>query len=276
MIFQRNGLKELEIFRLFIVDKNLPKYKSKDKTSVYISKDSESYASPSNFTIISESDDNISDPYIKPISSSYFYFINKLLNFIFNRPKKPKYPADKFFSLIFNSKEEIVKFNEKNSKLVNELKNAVEMGQKALSEKIKDNLEIKMLENKLLVNDKFKYVSEEIIIKFALESEKGIKLDWVKNYSRPIPEEVRVMKKKVDEYNVFDNYAIMHYDPEGKATELTKEEIEKKRDPILFGVIKNSKKLYFITDWKDDLCDLTLNKIIDKYGQESVNDVEGA
>ena len=46
-----------------------------------------------------------------------------------------------------------------------------------------------------------------------------------------------------------------------KFNEMTKEEVEKKKDPILFGVIKNSTKLYFVADWKDDYCELTLEEM---------------
>ena len=37
----------------------------------------------------------------------------------------------------------------------------------------------------------------------------------------------------------------------------------KKRDPIVFGVIAGSNKLYYITDWVDEYCDLTLAKFVD-------------
>lgn len=36
-----------------------------------------------------------------------------------------------------------------------------------------------------------------------------------------------------------------------------------KKDPILFGVIRNSDKLYYIADWVDEYCDLTLEKMFE-------------
>ena len=64
---------------------------------------------------------------------------------------------------------------------------------------------------------------------------------------------------------VFDNYVVVHYsdlirkaaaveDETSEAEE--KKAREKRRDPILFGLIKNSRKLYYITDWKTDVDDL--------------------
>ena len=41
-------------------------------------------------------------------------------------------------------------------------------------------------------------------------------------------------------------------------TAMTNEEIERKRDPILFGVIKDSNKLYYIDEWEDELCNLKI------------------
>lgn len=39
-------------------------------------------------------------------------------------------------------------------------------------------------------------------------------------------------------------------------------EIQAKRDPILFGMIKDSRRLYFVADWIDKLCTLTFEELI--------------
>ena len=62
---------------------------------------------------------------------------------------------------------------------------------------------------------------------------------------------------------IFDNYAILHYDPDLEAYSETIEETKKRRDPILFGLIKGSNKLYYITDWIDEFCDPTLDKFVE-------------
>jgi hypothetical protein len=43
----------------------------------------------------------------------------------------------------------------------------------------------------------------------------------------------------------------------------TKEEIARKKDPILFGLIEDRRRLYFVGDWEDEYCNLTLDKIAD-------------
>jgi hypothetical protein len=78
-------------------------------------------------------------------------------------------------------------------------------------------------------------------------------------------------KKEADKLKVFDNYAVLYFSPKGKKEEeiLTKEEKKRAADPILFGVINNSNKLYYIADWVDEYCDLTLDKLLDKIDEKS-------
>ena len=59
---------------------------------------------------------------------------------------------------------------------------------------------------------------------------------------------------------------MLYYDPEGKVYKETAYEEAKRKDPILFGVIAGSNKLYYIADWVDEYCDLTLEKFIDTIG----------
>ena len=81
------------------------------------------------------------------------------------------------------------------------------------------------------------------------KTEKGVRLTYVKNYMKVIPPEVVEKINTVNDMEIFDNFVILHYDPELKSFAETIEETKKRRDPILFGLIKGSKKLYYITDW---------------------------
>lgn len=38
----------------------------------------------------------------------------------------------------------------------------------------------------------------------------------------------------------------------------------------MFGVINGSKKLYYVADWIDEYCDLTLDKVIEILGKETI------
>ena len=93
-------------------------------------------------------------------------------------------------------------------------------------------------------------------------------LSWIKNYSKIIPDKVVEVKEKADKLNVFDNYVVLHFSPNNDGEKMTKEEKRKAADPILFGVIKDSNKLYYIGDWVDIVCDLTLDKLLDTIDEE--------
>ena len=78
-----------------------------------------------------------------------------------------------------------------------------------------------------------------------------------------IPFPVAEKKDKMDKLKVFDNYCIAHYDPNleaFKVAELDKAVI-KKRDPILFGMIEGSRRLYYVADWVTDTDSLTLEEL---------------
>lgn len=145
-------------------------------------------------------------------------------------------------------------------------------GQTALKEKLFYELVINKLESILVSNKMYKVITADTLVSFARSSKctKNLCLDYIENFVRPIP--VEVMKKKVaaDKLEVFDNYVVLHYDPRKESTEMTREEIRKKKDPILFGLIRGSKKLYYIADWVDEYCDLTFDQIVDAVGKELI------
>ncbi|HEY8094921.1 MAG TPA: hypothetical protein VIE65_02365 [Methylobacter sp.] len=60
---------------------------------------------------------------------------------------------------------------------------------------------------------------------------------------------------------------------QAKAYSETKAEIEARKDPILFGMIKGRRILYYICDWVDEYCDLTLDQIADTIGKETIQEI---
>lgn len=144
------------------------------------------------------------------------------------------------------------------------LKNTDLSGQKALKEKLLCNFVINKYESVLYANDLFHVITEDQLIEFYKKTEKGVTLTYMKNYTGIIPSEVCKKINEINEFEIFDNYVILHYDPQKKSYKQTIEEkqkeVAKRKDPILFGVIKGSNKLYYITDWIDEFCDLTLDK----------------
>lgn len=150
---------------------------------------------------------------------------------------------------------------------------AKENGQTALLEILTKGLFAVRAETQLLALGLKQFLDEEKLVEFVKKSERGLRLDWIANFIRMIPSSLIEKKRKADEQGIFDNYVVLHYDPQGKHRADTEEEIAKKKDPILFGVIENKRRLYFIGDWVDEFCDLTLDKIADVLGKQAVSEV---
>lgn len=125
------------------------------------------------------------------------------------------------------------------------------------------------------------YVLRESIEKFINEvADKAVKVVDLEFYPREIPDAVfeRVQELKKDK--VFDNYYVVFTDYTGETTkEVTKERM--RRDPILFGTFEHKidniwnicDRFYFIGDWEDEYCDLTLTKMVQKMSEKGITDV---
>lgn len=191
-----------------------------------------------------------------------------------NRLKKKKssensveFDAIKFFSLVkATSKESVSTYKDRVSKYLIALHNAAKIGQTAMVEQLLREMVANRYESVLFAEGYYYAITEEQMVDFVKKCEKGIRLDYLKNYGRVIPEEVVDKIDKVNQLEIFDNYVVLYYDPDGKVYKETAKEEAKRRDPIIFGVIASSKKLYYITDWIDEYCDLTLEQFVDTLG----------
>lgn len=183
------------------------------------------------------------------------------------KEEKYEFDAIKFFSLVKStSKESAFTYRDRISNYLRALHNAYDMGQTALQEELLKGLITNKYES-LLFSEGYYYVIEEAtIVDFIKKCEKGLSLDYIKNFAKPIPQEVVNKISKLNELEVFDNYVVLHYDPEKTGYKETEYERAKRKDPIIFGLIAGSKKLYYVTDWIDEYCDLTLEKFVDTLG----------
>ena len=98
---------------------------------------------------------------------------------------------------------------------------------------------------------------------------KVVKCIELRNYPREIPDELVDVIKQTE--GIFDDFIIVFTDYTGKVErEVEKERREK--DPILFGIFKTNgevyNRFYYLGDWIDEYCDLTLEKIIETQGEE--------
>lgn len=174
--------------------------------------------------------------------------------------------AEFFLNVKLTTKDSAEKYRDRVANYLKAIHNAKAAGQTALIE----TLLKKMIANKyesLLDAEGFYYViDEEDVVRFAKKTEKGLKLSYIENFARPIPEDVVEKIGKTNELEVFDNYVVLYYDPKGEVYKETEEQRAKRKDPILFGLISGSNKLYYVADWIDEYCDLTLDKFVDTLG----------
>lgn len=150
--------------------------------------------------------------------------------------------------------------------LVNLIEDAKEMGQIDLVENYKA-LAITLVKERILHKNGYStYVKQEDIERFILNvKDKVVKICELEKFPRTIPTEVKNKFKHIKKLNVCDEYYVLFIDynkDEQNLTEKEKETRKKNRDPILFGTFKESMdRFYFIADWEDDICDITLDKM---------------
>jgi|GEM_PF-6580422 len=176
-----------------------------------------------------------------------------------------------FFSAVKEGTERIDLVQERAAGFELVIASARSAGQEALLEQLLGRAAAVRAETRLQALGFDRYLTEETLVEFALQSSRGLRLDWVGNFARIIPPDVIEKKLRCDGDHIFDAWVVLHYDPDGKATAMTKsereEEVARKRDPILFGLLEGSRRLYYIADWDDEYCDLTLEKLAEEVGR---------
>lgn len=86
----------------------------------------------------------------------------------------------------------------------------------------------------------------------------------LEDFPRSVPTRVAIRIKDLQEKKLFDKLWILYLDYTHEPIKTNKEKIREK-DPILFGQFNYAKNKYFyITDWVDDYCDLTLEGFVSR------------
>lgn len=257
---------KLRVFEDFYVDTTLPKHVRPEKDDVYV-------MDPSGpITLVSRGGRgvfHVIDVEKRPSRISTWF---ARLAFWRNKPdvEQHKMSVEEFFSSIKNTAKELNIVKDRAIGYERAMTNARKTGQQALLEQLAGGLNAHRMEAQLVAIGLTKFIEEQDIVRFYKQSTRGLRLDWIKNFTRFIPDDVIALKERADELGIFDNYAILHYDPEAKSYAETKEEKERRKDPILFGLMKDRRVLYVVGDWVDEVCDLTLDQVADQIGHDSI------
>jgi hypothetical protein len=200
----------------------------------------------------------------------------RILDFVAGPPPPeliPELTIEQFFLGVKESTNPIVIVQQRAQGYEEALKNALASGQQALFESLSQNLAAVRAESHLLSLGVCKCLTEEKLVEFVKRSHKGLRLDWIQNFIRVIPPALLKLKVDCDNLLTFDNYVILHYDPKTKSYAETEAEKARRKDPILFGVIKGRRQLYYLGDWVDEFCDLTLDQVADILGKGGVSEI---
>lgn len=130
--------------------------------------------------------------------------------------------------------------------------------------------------------DELKFIYLEQLKKYIKSVENKVtKIVNLEDYERIIPESNAKDILKYKDANIFDKYIVVFNDTANfMENTQTKKEVERikdeAKDPIVFGCFYNEvtisgnkvkqpgDKLYFITEWEDEDCNITLSEIIEK------------
>lgn len=188
----------------------------------------------------------------------------------FRITKKPKVKA--FFETLKTEKKKIADQPYNVDEVFEHMRETfAKSHQQALLDRLDEQKERIKKEAILFQNGFPVYLTEADIVEYAKKAnvDKVVTLTWIANFARMMPPDAYKLITQTDALQVFDNYVVLHHDSEGKSELMTKaEEEEAKKDPILFGVMECSRRLYYIADWIDEFCDLTLEDLCDVIGKK--------
>lgn len=201
---------------------------------------------------------------------------NDYIQFVVEQKNNPKgispqlyftYVKKKFGSI------ETMRLNQRLKKLEAAFNKAVEGGQEALGKKLLTELVRETRESAMYAKGIKHFIERDDLHKYKHKIRDGHISDTkLKDFTRKIPDDVLKRKKEVE--FLFDDFYVYHYwnqkeaDKVEKKQKMDPEEKARMKDPILFGVIKESNRLYFIADWEDEHCDLSFDELVDAIAKD--------
>lgn len=139
--------------------------------------------------------------------------------------------------------------------------------------KLKFHIESIVKEKQILDAGINKFVYRSDIEEYIQDvADKQVVILDLKSYERNLPDEIIEALEKVKD--LFDEFYIVCTDYTGEMARRVQEE-RREKDPILFGAFLDREKnainerFYYIGDWIDDYCDLTLDKMVAEMKEET-------
>jgi folate-dependent phosphoribosylglycinamide formyltransferase PurN len=165
---------------------------------------------------------------------------------------------------------EMESLQKKIDKLLHYLHQSEQLGQVALAEQLSQQFTIATRQQELVVCGYTKVVSKKFIDLFLKKCNLA-KLTSLENFARVIPKYAMDAIKDVKERKLFDSIVVLHLDnKKDSADKKTHKQKVIEKDPIAFGLFSyDPDSYYFIEDWIDEYCDLTLEKFIETIKEDT-------
>lgn len=185
------------------------------------------------------------------------------------KDKKNKITPSQYFDFIKNAKNNITTEALKNSygTFISLAEKYKKLGQIESMKKLCFLADVITKEEKLIEMGITTFVYRDVIEDYIENvADKTVKIIELSRYMREVPDElVDTIEKSKD---IFDELYVVFTDYTGKEERKVEKE-RRDKDPILFGVFKNdgnvADRFYFLGDWVDEYCDLTLDKMVEQY-----------
>lgn len=144
-------------------------------------------------------------------------------------------------------------------------------GQKSGAEKLYKFAQVCEKEIKAVEAGINTYVSRKDIDEYIQNiASKQVVIIELENYERDIPDELVDKIAELQEKKIFDAFYVVFTDYTGGERKKV-EQARRDKDPILFGAMligdQVNTRLYYIGDWVDEYCDLTLDKMIAEFAK---------
>lgn len=112
------------------------------------------------------------------------------------------------------------------------------------------------------------YVDKHLLFEYMEKcNTRSVVINYLKDFPREVPNDVVEKIEILKEKSIFDEFVIVFTDYTGEERSKVNDDLREK-DPIIFGIFCDLKekfvydRFYFIADWEDEFCDLTLDKLI--------------
>lgn len=169
--------------------------------------------------------------------------------------------------------------------LLNEYENAKLIGQTKLEKRLQFYIKASLRQIELIKTPFVKYAESPMISEYInkVTPRNSVKITELERYTRIIPKKNIDKIKQAKELNIFDEILILHTDLTNQRdeTEAEKAMIARNKDPIAFGIFRDKllevshPRFFVITDWEDEWCNLTFDKLISECIKYDVEEQHG-